>query len=94
MKEEDMYDKSGWGDHFRLKHLDSKADMVTLRMNERDRQTLNQLKRIFRCDMDSTVVKKCVEYVYGHVVHSPGTRSFFGWLSESRRVRPGPKVKP
>lgn len=74
------------------RHLESKGDFCNLRLNETERQQLNELKDIFRCDQDSTIFKQCLQLVHGNVTQSQSNKAFFQWLSNARRVRPGPKI--
>ena len=78
---------------FRQKYLEGegrKRDIQPVSFNAEERAKLEELKKLFHCDQDSLVLKKCLEYVYGDVIHNPSRAAFFRWLSEVRRVRPGP----
>lgn len=64
----------------------TERDFVNVPLNDDERKELNDIKAIFRCPKDATVIKKCIEYVHG-VTQAQSTRLFFEWLSESRRLR-------
>lgn len=78
---------------FERRHLKSQdsRDFVNVPMDEEEQAMLRDLKELFHCDKEATVIKKCIAWVHGNVAQSQSTKAFYSWLSEARRVRPGTK---
>lgn len=75
---------------FVRKHLDTSRDMSNIGWNEEERKQLDALKSLFRCDADATAAKKAMEFAHNALLGLPND-NFYRWLSEPRRLRPGPK---
>lgn len=76
-----------------IEDAEDEGKWKNLRLNDDEKKVISELMDIFHCDMYGTVIKKCVYLVHGIVTQSPSMRAFFEWLSNERRIRPGPKIK-
>ena len=76
---------------FVRKHLDTATDIINCRLNSEERLVLDQLRKIFHCDSDSTVLKKGMLFLH-NVVFGKSQEEIYAWMASQRRLRPGTKT--
>ena len=67
-----------------------KRDKVDCSLNDQERAMLNEVKTALRLDGDSTTLKLCLEIARNVLISTFGKETL-QYLTDARRVRPGPK---
>lgn len=75
---------------FYRKHLQSNDNILSIRLNEAERKQLTYIKNILRFEADGTALKVCLEIAV-NVLHNTFNDDLLRYISDARRVRPGPK---
>lgn len=76
---------------FERKHLDTKDDILSIRLNDEERVRLKQLKDILQYDSDGRVLKDAL-IVMQNVVSGTFGEKLMRYISSQRRVKASPSI--
>lgn len=75
---------------FERRHAETKGDFVNVRLNEKERQELTELKQMLRLDTNSTALKFALR-IAQNVLQCTFGKEMVKFIASPRRVRPGPR---